>query len=167
MMGISHYLKKIYIILLATFTTKGESGIMTDIVVDDSTGEKIAPIELANRYMCHIHRGGTSLNKNEAMIVVAHKKTGVVVCSFKTSIEFLHGANYVMQTAAKSFVDTESVKSTKTIVTIGKGMCKVSGLIRPDTKIKHKFPVDDDQSWGKTTITIDDWSRIIDELNLL
>lgn len=166
-MVIWYYLKKIYIIFLATFTTKGESGIMGEVVVDDSTGEKIVPIELANHYLCHIHKGGTNLNKNEAMIVVAHKRTRVVVCSFKTSIEFLHGAHYVMQTVAKSFVDTNIVKSTKTVVKIGKGMCKVSGLIRPDTKIKHKFPVDDDQSWGKTTITINDWNRIIDELNLL
>lgn len=135
--------------------------------VNSSKEENIVSIELTNHFICHIHLGGPDLRRNEVSIIIAHAKTRVAVFTIRTSREFLNGAHYVMETAAKSFSDRNEVDATKTVVKVNKGMCKVSGMIRPDTKIKHSFPVNDEISWGKTTLTIKDWFNIIEELNMM
>lgn len=166
-MTILQCLTKIYIILLVTFTKKGERDIiMEQNNMNDSNEENgMSQIDLASGCVCHIEVNGQ--HANQVTLTIAHKKTRVAMCVIKTSREFLSGAKYTMVVATKPFVNTEEVKTTKTVAKVKHGMCKVTGMISPNTKIKHSFPVDDDFSWGKTVFTVGDWDQVVEELLLM
>lgn len=159
------YLKKIYIIFLVTLMKKGDCDFHMTPIDNVNSFTKGAPIldaNLTDGRTCYLQK---DTEGHRVRMAIAQQGTNIVVFHLDTSVEFLEGVYYVMHTAMNGFLEKDDLEKVKTSVKIKKGMCKVDGVVRKDTKIKHSFPVDDDLSWGKTILTVGDWNTILDKLS--
>lgn len=165
MMPLVQHLKRIYIIFLVTFMKKGDCDIqMTPIDHTNSfaKGEPITDVDLTEGRTCYLQKDAEG---HRVRMAIAQQGTNIVAFYLDTSVEFLQGVYYVMHTAMNGFLEKDDLGKVKTSVKVKRGMCKVKGVVRKDTKIEHRFPVDDDLSWGKTVLTVEDWNTILEKLS--
>lgn len=143
---------------------KGESDIvMINGVRDTATGGYIIPIELTDHRVCHILQGGSSLKKYEVILTIADEKSRVVEFSLKTSKKFLKDTQKLIVETMPTGPMDDDIMVAKTVAKLADGMCHVSGRLKPETTSIHSFPALED-SWGETTLTVEEWIKIVDNL---
>lgn len=102
--------------------------------------------------------------KTNLRISISHKNSKILAFSIETSKEFIDKIADTLTNASKVFFSLNA-EDAKVKFRVKKGMCKMTARLCPGTKVVTSYPVDDETSFGKITLTMKNLIEIKNELD--
>ena len=96
-------------------------------------------------------------------ISITRKTSDIVKLKINTSKEFLVGVESILRTGIQAFQQI-STQKIRVSFKVNSGMCKVRCNIMKGTVLKTSFPVNDCESYGSITLTVDELNQLWDEI---